>query len=593
MNVIYQTSARKPPRPTRRLLRWAIILLCLGMLLCVMMPPAFALPQSIGASDVRAAHAGANLDVAPGCRDLVEGGNFEQFTLSWQTVASARPPMYTNEQTFNGSAQSMRIGNGLELPNVISESHIRHKPILLPSDATSIILRFRYYALHEGIPDVDSQQFSFFDATSDQLIYTFLNIRENASDWKLSNFDLTAYAGRSVSLRFQVNNDGGSGRTLMYIDNVELEYCTPAPLPTFTVTSPPLPSVTPSATGSATLIPTLTPIVTPIVTPVFTPATVVPTTPLPPEDPNCPNILVNGSFEGFDGWHFGEDPVPARYVNNFFQEGARAVLLGNPPENPTNVVTFSSIRQLVTLPFTTGQIQLRWWRLLHTAQPGVATGNTDRQDLILLSPGLQPIQILRRELRNDGIWQEALVDLTNYRGQSLYIYFNAFNDANNARTWMYVDNVRLRTCGIQASAANVSAVFASTPIAIPLMPMGTYAMASTPTLAPLPLLTATATVPPLLSPLITETIAAAFAPLPILTEATNTATPTAVDSPTALAATLSPTPPDTIVAITPTPVSSAEPIEPSRLGVIAVLISILVLIVFISMGIVYMFRARP
>jgi len=607
LNVIYQKRASAPPRPTLYLLRGAVVLLCLVALLCALVPPLFARPQGIGAGDVRAVNARVNLDVAPGCLNLVEGGDFEQVNPSWQIGASPRPPMYSNEQTFNNSIQSLRLGNGIELPNVESVSEVRHKPILLPVGATRIILRFLYYPLFEPSPGVDLQQADLFDANNDQLIGTLLNAQDNARSWKALDFDLTAYAGRSISLRFRVRNDGGVGRTLMYIDNVELEYCAPAPLPTFTATSPPLPSATPSATGFVTLIPTLTPLTTPI----FTPVTVVPTTPVPPEDPNCPNILVNGNFEGFDGWHFGEDPVPPLYVNNFFQEGARSVLLGNPPENPTNVVTFSSIRQLVTLPFTTGQIQLRWWRLLHTAQAGVPAANTDRQDLILLSPGLRPIQILRRELRNDGIWQEDVVDLTNYRGQSLYIYFNAFNDANNARTWMYVDNVRLRACGIQASSANVSAAPASTPIAIPLTPSVTYTTAPMPTPSPSPLpsltATATATLLPLLSPLITEPVSAAFAPQPLLTalptmvaEPTNNVyalptlpTQTVVGSPTPLTEASSTSLPAPLDTVAPISVASGRPAWLDQLGTIAVLVSIAVLIGFIVFAITRMFNRRP
>lgn len=149
------------------------------------------------------------------------------------------------------------------------------------------------------------------------------------------------------------------------------------------------------------------------------------------------------------------------------------------------MVTFSSICQLVTLPFTNWPIQLRWWRLLRTAQPGTPTSTTDRQDLILLSPNLKPIKILRRELRNDGIWQEDVVDLTAYRGQTLYIYFNAFNDANTTRTWMYLDNVRLRVCG------GVAPTLAVTPLVMPVAPVVTTSVAPLVLPTPLPTLTAT------------------------------------------------------------------------------------------------------
>ena len=118
LNVIYPKSASAMLQPQGLVRRWVCLLLCLGLLCVVVAPPAFALPQGGVAARV-------NLDVAPGCLDLVEGGGFEQVSLAWQTVASARPPMYTNERTFDDSAQAMRIGNGLELPNIASASEVR------------------------------------------------------------------------------------------------------------------------------------------------------------------------------------------------------------------------------------------------------------------------------------------------------------------------------------------------------------------------------------------------------------------------------------------------------------------------------------
>lgn len=628
--IIEPKRVKDEQRRTLRQLRWVIWLLGLsGLLYALVMPALFVLAPAA----VAAAHAGVNPDVAPGCLDLVEGGNFEQFHPSWQIGASTRPPMYTSEQTFNNSAQAMRLGNGLELPNIESVSEVRHQPILLPYGATRIILRFLYYPVAESPPGADLQQADLFDATTDQLIGTLFNAQDDARIWKARDYDLTLYAGRTVSLRFRVRNDGAGGRTLMYIDNVELEYCAATPLPTLT----PTPSATALPVVTFTPTPSLTPIVilptpTPIViTPLPTP---IPTVSLPPEDFSCPDILVNGNFESFGGWHFGEDPVPARYVNTFFQEGTRSVLLGNPPDNATNVVTFSSIRQLVTLPFTTGSIQLRWWRLPYTAQGGAATSTTDRQDLILLAPNLQPIQILRRELRNDGIWQEDAVDLTAYRGQTLYIYFNVFNDANNARTWMYLDNVRLRVCGAPVVAPVVTPIMTpivtmwppvgATPVAIPVTPNLTYTVIPMLTLSPLPFVTVTAlpatvTLTPLPFPTSTETVAAAQLQ-PVLPTATPTvlATPTTnvyllptlptqtvANSPTALAmapttselaapaaAPATNTPVEVVVVTPATSVDQQAPWR-ERVGAIAVMLGILVVIGFVVMAFWRMFQGQP
>lgn len=621
MNVIYQTYVRDWLRHNLHHWRWLGLLLgSVGLLGGVPIIPVVAL-QPV-AAPVAVVHtvngmARVNYEVAPGCLNLVEGGDFEQFNPSWQLQASTRPPMYSSEQTFNNSLQSMRLGNGFELPNLASISEVRHKPILLPFGATRIILRFLYYPLYDAAPGADLQQADLFDATTDQLIGTLLNAQEGSGGWKARDFDLTLYAGRSISLRFRVRNDGIGGRTLMYIDNVELEYCAQAPLVT------PTPTLSPTPTGllpTSTLTPTPSPTSLMPTVPTATPI-VATSTPLPPEDPSCPNILVNGAFEGFDGWHFGEDPVPARYVNTFFQEGTRAVLLGNPPENPTNVTTFSSIRQLVTLPFTTGPIQLRWWRLPHTAQAGSPTGSTDRQDVILLAPNLQPIQILRRELRNDGIWQEDLVDLTLYRGQTLYLYFNVFNDANPTRTWMYLDNVRLRVCGapVVAPTAVLPSATATlplaTPVAIPVTPNLTYTVIPTVTLSPfstvlptlLPSLIVTPTLPLLPSPIISETVAAVLAAAVmtdtmVLAPATPTnnvyplptlPTQTVVESPTALAPAQAFNAPDAQAIATPIPsVSQASPWA-DRLGTLAILLGIPVVIILIVVALVRLRRNPP
>jgi len=568
-------------------LRWGVCLLCL----IATSAPFTLSPITLAVVKEATIHADMNLDVAPGCLNLIEGGDFEQFNPSWQFSPSTRPPLYTNEQTFNNSTQSLRIGNGLDLPNIASVSEVRYKPIVLPTNANTLILRFRYYLIHEGAADGDWQHVALYNETADQPLTLQLSALGNTGEWKIDDDpDLIAYAGQTVSLRFRVQNDGSGGRTLMYVDNVELEYCAATPIPTLSPTLSPTPTGTPLPTSIQSPTPTALVVTT------------VPTPPLPPEDPTCPNLLVNGSFESFDGWYFGENPVPARYVSTFFQEGMRSVLLGNPPENPNNVITFSSIRQLVTIPFTTGPVQLRWWRLLYTTQSGLPTATTDRQDLILLSPGLQPIQILRRDLRNENNWQEDAVDLSAYRGQTLYLYFNVFNDANNVRTWMYLDNVRLRVCGapvVPPPPAMPSAI--ATPIAIPVTPNLTYTIIPTLTLSPFSTwigatqvetaVTETATLTPLPFLPSKETVAAALAPpVPATPTSTTLPLPTLHAQTVLTSATTSLTAPP---ISTPAPSTNQEASSMDRLGALGFLIGILVVIGIVAMVILRMFQRSP
>lgn len=429
-----------------------------------------------------AAQGAPSRQIPPGCVNLVENGGFEVIGPQWQIQSGPRPPMYTNEVTFDGSLQAMRVGNGSELSNLESVSEVRHIPLQFPPNATRIILRFRYLPRYDAAPGEDLQQADLYYYATNQLALPLLNVQENELNWKLVERDLTAYRGQLVSLRFRVRNDGLLGRTWMYVDNVEIEYCSQTPIP---------PTNTPMSTATATVPPTATPWPTPIPTwptalPTWPPGTVWPTalptwppgtawptalptwppgtawpTALPtwppatawptlaPPLPGCMDIARNGSFEAHSDWHIGESPIPARYTNERVHTGARAMLLGNPPGAGPSVPTYSSIRQLVTIPYGVTGAQLRWWQLAFSQEPPspFAGPHEDRQEVILLTPDLTVMGILSRLRSNDGIWEQRAVDLTPYRGQSFFIYFNVFNNPDPARTWLYLDDVEVFVCG--------------------------------------------------------------------------------------------------------------------------------------------------
>lgn len=432
-------------------------------------------------------------EIAPGCINLVQNGDFEVVSPHWQIQPGPRPPMYTNEVTFSDSTQALRIGNGVELPNIASVSEVRYNPVPFPRDATSIILRFRYQPRSDADSSNDLQQADLYYYNSDQLAFSLLNVQENDFAWKLVERDLTAFRGQVMSLRFRVHNDGLRGRTWMYIDDVEIEYCSLTPIaPTDTQTPPPplaatstvapTASSTPSPTGSPTVAPTAssTPsptgsptvalIVSPTLVPSDTPelaspaalpwvesptafpAGAAPAEPWPalaPSPPGCVNFIANSSFESFSDWDIGDSPVPPRYTTDVARSGARSILLGNPPGVGENVVSYSSIRQLVSVPWSANRIELRWWQAAYSQEPTLpsAERDDDRQEVILLAPNSAVMGVLTRFRSTDGVWQQRALDLTPYRGRSFFVYFNVFNNADPARTWMYVDDVELLVCG--------------------------------------------------------------------------------------------------------------------------------------------------
>ncbi len=58
------------------------------------------------------------------------------------------------------------------------------------------------------------------------------------------------------------------------------------------------------------------------------------------------------------------------------------------------------------------------------------------------------LQQLMRVRLNSAVWREASFDLTAYRGKSIVLYFETYNDSTGAsgRTWMFLDDVSLEVC---------------------------------------------------------------------------------------------------------------------------------------------------
>ncbi len=163
------------------------------------------------------------------------------------------------------------------------------------------------------------------------------------------------------------------------------------------------------------------------------------------------NIVVNGDMERNDVWMFGDSPVPAKYTGAQFRSGLRSVQMGILPGDGWHGNSYSSVRQLVTIPSGATTAQLRWWRLYRSEEPPNANpgSHSDRQEVILLTPHGKTLRILDRVRRNDGVWQESAVDLTEFVGQTFYVYFNTYNDMNPARTWMFLDDVSISVCSPQ------------------------------------------------------------------------------------------------------------------------------------------------
>lgn len=181
----------------------------------------------------------------------------------------------------------------------------------------------------------------------------------------------------------------------------------------------------------------------------------------------CQQLLTNGDLEGSGGWQFGPTPARASVVNSPVHGGAGAIRMGL-VDTATNVTAHSSAYQSVVLPAAAPQLLLTFWE-----QPGGGSDGADYREVLLLRTNFSVLRTLSKQTAaGANQWTERTFDLTDLAGQTVYLYFNVYNNGVGSRMVNYVDDIVL---------ANCSATPADT--ATPL-PSATAANTATPTSAP-------------------------------------------------------------------------------------------------------------
>jgi hypothetical protein len=178
--------------------------------------------------------------------------------------------------------------------------------------------------------------------------------------------------------------------------------------------------------------PTATPTPTPSPTPIPSP------TPSPTPALNCWNLVVNGGFEGRDGWTINDTPYPASYSTEQHRDGAWSMRLGIPPGGE-NTYSYSSIDQSVSIPADAESVTWSYWRYPLSSD---LTG--DWFD-VLIHDGTRWHWLT--ELRGDAqSWQQGSHDLSVYAGHELILRLRVFNNGTGGQTAVWLDDVSLRVC---------------------------------------------------------------------------------------------------------------------------------------------------
>ena len=107
--------------------------------------------------------------------------------------------------------------------------------------------------------------------------------------------------------------------------------------------------------------------------------------------------------------------------------------------------SYSSIYDEVTIPASAASATLSfwYWPMCQDALP------YDRQEVIIYDQTLTvPLVWAMPKICSDSkTWTHYTFDLTAYKGQTIILYFNVYNDGvGNLKTAMYLDDVSVEVC---------------------------------------------------------------------------------------------------------------------------------------------------
>ncbi|HET9030250.1 MAG TPA: hypothetical protein VFN49_08735 [Candidatus Aquilonibacter sp.] len=210
----------------------------------------------------------ARVHAMSGSTNIIADAGFESggFSAGWYQCGNVNAKI-TTAKAHSGTHSD--LNGSTAKPEVNGYAGVC-QDITVPSNGT---LSFWVY---EGTNDTVAyadQEADLLDSYGN-VITTLYSHAATTNGWVQKSFDLSAYAGQSVSLFFGVYGNGWSnGYIYQYVDDVFLGAggATPTPAPTATPTVAPTPTPTVKPTATPTIKPTATPTVAPTPTPTVAP----------------------------------------------------------------------------------------------------------------------------------------------------------------------------------------------------------------------------------------------------------------------------------------------------------------------------------
>jgi hypothetical protein len=167
--------------------------------------------------------------------------------------------------------------------------------------------------------------------------------------------------------------------------------------------------------------------------------------PVPPPEPVCSDLLVNGGFESGEfapGWsRLSRNPPPV-IVTSPAASGTYAAQIGAATiSDPLTQTVYSSFEQALNIPPNVLTATLSFARYRWSGDV-----SSDTQYVVIVDQGGQTHNLISEHV-DDPAWVTAGFDLQAYAGQAIKLWFGVVNKGDdNGSTGMAIDNVQTQIC---------------------------------------------------------------------------------------------------------------------------------------------------
>lgn len=398
----------------------------------------------------------ADFDALAACTESIVNGGFET-NAAWEFPVTDRPALIVDTAAHSGvRALKTGITNTDPDANRFVYSSARQL-VTIPGDMTSARLRMWLYPIFEDVaekfvarpsgidavdaPTVGDVQYVIVLNQYGELMEFVLSMQSDTRQWGFYEFNLDKYIGKTIQVEIGTFNDGYSGVSALYADDVSLELCDDG------------------------------------------------TEPTPPPVTGCNNAFANSTFEATNGWSIPITTYMARYSALQVHSGGQSMRTGITNPN-INVYSYSDAFQMATIPAAATSATLNLWMYPMSSEPVSRslpvvprTGawseqelTSDLQYILVLDMYGNIIDHLYWDRLNTQTWTNLVFDLTEYRGSTIRIQFGTYNDGIDGKTAMFIDDAFLDIC---VEGATPTATPVPTATAVP-----TVAPTSVPTPAP-------------------------------------------------------------------------------------------------------------